>query len=86
MKKVFLIMFLAIGMMSCTKQDIAKNYGGTYTVELPKGKKLINATWKDSELWFLTRDRRSNETPETYQFKEDSNWDVLEGTVLIVEQ
>ena len=86
MKKLFLLTFLVIGMMSCTRQQMAKEFGGNYTVNLPVGQKLINVTWKEKELWYLTRDRHQNEPIETYTFKEDSNWDVMEGTVTIVER
>jgi hypothetical protein len=39
-----------------------------------------------SELWYLVRDRRENESPESYEFAEKSSWGILEGKVEFVEQ
>jgi hypothetical protein len=55
-------------------------------IDLPKGEKLIEATWKGEDLWYLTRPMRSNESPEIYIFREDSSFGVMEGTVTFKEQ
>ena len=70
---------------SCTSNEMAKQYGGTTQIDLPTNQKLVNATWKDNELWYLTRQMKQEETAETYQFKEKSSYGIMEGTVLIVE-
>jgi len=72
-------------MTSCTSNEMAKQYGGTTKIDLPTNQKLVNATWKDNELWYLTRTMKQDETAETYKFKEKSNYNIMEGTVLIVE-
>lgn len=69
----------------CTEQTIAREWGGTYEIELPKGEKLIEVTWKDANLFYLTRPMHDDEYPETYKFQEDSEWGVWEGTVIIKE-
>ena len=33
---------------SCTEQHMARRYGGKLKIELPKGEKLIMATWKEA--------------------------------------
>lgn len=85
MKKVFIGVFLALIVGGCTGNMCAKSYGGTMTVELPKGMKLVNATWKSSNLWYLYRQAKHNENPQTYYFKEDSNFGVVEGKVVFKE-
>jgi len=50
----------------------AKSYSGEMTVELQKGQKLVNATWKDADLWYLTKDMNPSDKAETYTFKENS--------------
>jgi len=62
-----------------------KRFGGTAELELPANTKLINVTWKDDELWTLTREMKVDESPETYKFTEDSKWGILEGTYVIKE-
>jgi hypothetical protein len=60
--------------------------GGNMTVELEKDQKLINCSWKQTDLWVLTRVRKEGEQPDTYKYTEKSTYGVLEGTVTIVEK
>ena len=62
-----------------------RQFGGNEELHLPADKKLINATWKNSSLWMLTRPMKSDEVPEVYDFIESSNLDIFEGTVHIIE-
>lgn len=70
----------------CNQNQRAKNFGGTAKIELQKNQKLVTATWKDNNLWILTRPMRESETPENYTFKEESSFGVLQGTVFISEK
>ncbi|MNN85818.1 hypothetical protein D3C81_2031510 [compost metagenome] len=72
-------------MLTGCANGCARKWGGTENVNLPEGKKLINVSWKDSDLWILTRDMKENEEPETYEYIESSNLGVLEGKVIIKE-
>lgn len=77
----------ALGTTGCTEQQRARALGGNATVELKPGQKLVNATWKgESDLWLLTRQRRTGEAPERYVFEESSSWGVMEGRVVIIEK
>ena len=88
MKKKLIGLFL-IGLTfgSCITgcNTVAKNFGGSMTVDLPKGKKLVEITWKDDSLWYVTKDMKEDDVEETYEFKEDSQWGAMEGTVTIKE-
>jgi len=86
MKKLILVLVIIFALQSCTQNQRAKNFGGTIKVELPTNKKLITATWKNDELWYLVRERRENETKETYEFFEDSSFGVMEGKVVFIEK
>jgi len=81
---------IAILSLTACENQLAKTFGGKMTVELEKDQKLVNASWKTSEstssLWLLTRVRKADEQPETYQYIEKSTFGVLEGTVTIVEK
>ena len=74
---------MVLGLTGC--QYGAKNFGGDYTISLPKGQKLVNVTWKDTDLWYLTKPMTESDKAETYSFKEDSTFGVMEGTVTIIE-
>ena len=53
---------------------------------LDPGVKLINVTWKDTNMWMLTRPRTVGEKIETYRFTEKSQFGQLEGTIIIKER
>lgn len=86
MKKFLLIALLAMTSFGCSQNEIAKQFGGTMEVTIPANEKFVNVTWKDTNLWVVTRPRKAGETPETYNFKENSPLGILEGTVKITEQ
>lgn len=85
MKKILVILLVTISLVSCTENTRVKNFGGEGTINLPKGEKLVNITWKESQVWYLTRPMNSTDVPETYKFREKSSYGVLEGTYNIVE-
>jgi len=83
-KKSIVILTVIAMLTGC--HAATRNYGGSMTLELPKGQKLEEITWKDdSALWYLTRPMRDDEQPETHTFKADTEWGVFEGTVTIIE-
>jgi hypothetical protein len=85
MKKVFLAIGVIAMLGSCTDNNRVKNWGGEGTINLPKGRKLVNVTWKNTQVWYLTRPMTSTDVAETYQFHEESSWGVMEGTYNIIE-
>lgn len=80
---IILIFDICIMLAGCN--PVARKMGGDMTIHLKPGEKLVNVTWKETSLWFLTRPMKAEDNVETYKFKEDSTWGVLEGTVTIVE-
>ncbi len=96
MKKILTVWISAITVMTlifgCNEQEMARNYGGTETIVLEKGARLVNITWKSSgangttasSLWILTK--QDTTKPVTYSFKEKSGFGVMEGQVIIKEQ
>jgi len=85
-KKMLAFLLLIAMTVGCTENSRAKSFGGTAKMELPAGQKLVVVTWKDEDLWVLTRDMRDGETAESYKFQEESSWGVWEGTYLITEK
>lgn len=85
MKKILAIALVAISLASCTENSRVKNWGGEGTINLPKGRKLVNVTWKETQIWYLTRPMDSTDVAETYQFHEESSYGVMEGTYNIIE-
>lgn len=86
--KLFSVALLTISTMflaGCTENIRAKTLGGTAIETLAPNTKLVNVTWKDDELWILTRPSRPGENPETYKFIEKSRFGIIEGKVVIRE-
>jgi hypothetical protein len=93
MKKIIGISLMVIAVLifvstlsSCTKNQRVKRFGGSATIELPAGQKLIHCTWKDANLWYLTRPMNQKDSAEVYTFQEKSNFGMVEGTYIIKEQ
>lgn len=88
MKKIFLLAILSISiyLTGCTEQERAKSFGGDMTLDLPVNYKLEEITWKDDNLWYLTRPMRDDEEAEVHTFKQDSVFGVFEGTITIIEK
>lgn len=85
MKNIILIITLVIGLSGCTDNERARSFGGTETVNLPKGQRLVNATWKETDLWYLTEPMPTGYVPQTKTFHEKSTYGAWEGTVIFHE-
>ena len=79
-----MIICLTLSLGSC-EQQITRQYGGTTTINLEKGEKLIEVTWKGGDLWYLVEDMDSDYIPKVKTFKESSQFGMLEGKVVFIE-
>ena len=82
---IFACIILIGTIVGCTSNIRAKVYGGTANINLPPNTKFINATWKEANLWYVTRAMRTNEVAETYIFQESSSFGLVEGKVVFIE-
>lgn len=85
MKKIIIVLVVSVFIQSCTENMKAKNFGGSAEVSLPANQKLVNVTWKDDDLWYITRPMHPTDSAETYTFHEESSFGVWEGTYTIKE-
>lgn len=79
---IFITMLL---MTSCTQNQRAKNWGGTATINIQNGQRLIDVTWKGDQIWYLTDDMPDGYEPKKYNFIEESSFGMMEGKVVFVE-
>lgn len=89
MKKIKIVALsaaLVLCLFGCTENDRARKFGGTMEVLLKPNQKLVNVTWKENELWYLTKKMTQSDVAETYEFQEDSRWGMVQGTVVLIEQ
>lgn len=80
------VVFFAFGLMrGCSNQSMTRSYGGEMEVALEPNQKLIEITWKDDSLWYLTREMKEDEEAEDYKFQEKDPLGIWEGTVIVHE-
>ena len=85
MKKLIVILLMFLCLTSCD-QSITRTMGGTTKIELEPGEKLVEATWKGDDIWYLVEPMDSNYVPKTKTFKESSRIGLLEGKVIFYEK
>jgi hypothetical protein len=86
MKKMFVFLSVMVMFASCTDNERVKIFGGTANLTIPQNEKFVNVTWKEFDLWVITKTRTPLDTTyDTYTFKEHSKHGVLEGTYVITE-
>ena len=85
MKKLIVILLMFLFLTSCD-QSITRSMGGTTKIELEPGEKLVEATWKGDDIWYLVEPMDSDYVPKTKTFKESSRIGVLEGKVIFYEK
>lgn len=78
MKKLLFVLTLVTLITSCTENQRARNWGGTENVTLKPNEVLLNATWKETNLWILTRDTTTGIT----HFREKSEHGLIEGEIV----
>ena len=77
---------LFVVVVSSCENFATRNLGGSQTIELEKGQRLVEITFKNNDLWILTEPMDSDYVPKTKTFYEDSNFGVMEGKISIIEQ
>jgi hypothetical protein len=70
MRKILLGLVLGLGLISCTENSRVKHFGGSGDIHLPTGQKLVNVTWKENQIWYLSRPMKKDEEEETEHRKE----------------
>jgi hypothetical protein len=85
MKKLLVLVGLIAILSSCTEQQVKKQYGGTIEIKLPAGEKLMEATWKGEDLFYLTEPMEEGYEPKVKMFREHSSWGVMETNVKFIE-
>lgn len=83
---VIVVLVLGFGLLrACSAQSITKNWGGEMDVSLEPNQKLVEVTWKDDSMWFLTKEMTDVDIAENYKFYEKDVMGILEGCVNISE-
>lgn len=87
MKKSLKILFVCalFAFCSCTEQEKASNFGGESSIDVPYGEEVINAFWKDDDVWYLTKPMDDNYNPQVKVLRQQSPYGLYRGTVYFYE-
>lgn len=80
-----MILGSALFIIGCTENQRARKFGGTMTLDIEKGRKVITVSFKEADLWVLTREARADEKPEELHLTEKSNFGLMEGKIILKE-
>lgn len=83
---IVIALFFAIIFTACTDNRMAREYGGTQTITLEPGYKLVEATWKGDNLWYLVEPMEEGYIPSKKEFIESSSYGLYEGKVVFIER
>ena len=73
------VLLCAVFISSCTKNKRARTFGGKEEITLKANEKLLNITWKETNMWVLTEDTLTH----IKYFRENSSWGVWEGEIIV---
>ena len=89
MKKFLVTVIVSIvivfSFLSCTENQRARIFGGTAIVNVEPGKKVIMATWKNEDLFYMVEDMDSDYVPHEKTLIESSSFGVIESKVIFKE-
>lgn len=81
------LVILVVGCGFLSPQSCVGSWGADITVEIEPGERLETATWRDDELWYLTRHLRPGESPERHiLYQRKPGIGRAEGTVTFEER
>lgn len=85
-KRVFVMVlaFILLTVSGC-QQMMTKSLGGNMTINLEPNLKLEEITWKNDNLWYLTKPMVDSDIAEIHTFQKKSELGIFEGSVIIIE-
>lgn len=70
---------------SCSENQRARKFGGEMIIRLKPGEKLMMATWKESNLFYLTEPMEEGYIPKEKNFYENSSYGLWQTHVKFIE-
>lgn len=85
MKKIILIAMVALMAASCTEQQLTRDFGGTMTINVEPNKRVMMATWKNSDLFYMVEDMPTDYEPHDKVLIESSSFGIMESKIIFHE-
>lgn len=89
MKKFFGICIVCLAFIlsfsSCTENQRARTFGGIAIIEVEKGQKVMMATWKNNDLFYMTEEMEPDYRPHDKTLVESSSFGIIESKVVFKE-
>ena len=87
MKKIltFISLVICICCISCTEQERARQFGGTATIDVEPGYRVMMATWKGDDLFYMVEEMPSDYEPHDKMLIESSSYGLIESKTIFKE-
>lgn len=88
MKRIIFILcalVLIVASTSCTETQRVRALGGTSTVNVEPGKRIMSATWNGENLFYLVEDMPRDYTPQDKELIESSEYGIIESKIIFHE-
>lgn len=82
---ILLILVLSFSFLGCSSISNSFNRE-TMTITLEPNRKMVSITYKDKNMWILTKEMKSTDIVEIYNFEEYSKYGILDGKLIIKEK
>ena len=86
MKKIISFILISILITGCTSNQRTKMFGGTETIDVEQGKRVVMATWESDKVFYVIEDMPSDYTPQDKKLIEVSSFGIFESEVIFHEQ
>lgn len=84
-KKLFLIAAILLIMTACTKQSRVRNFGGSERIQVKSGYRVMMATWKNNDLFYMLEPMHEGYEPTEKYLIESSSFGIWESEIIFVE-
>ena len=82
--RLIVISALALTLAGCD-QVLVRSGWSNMTINLPCGQKYVNASWKETEIWYAYRPANPGEAYATVTYKQQTPTNIMSGSVKFVE-
>ena len=88
MKKILTFISLVICICcisSCTEQERTRRFGGTTTIDVEPGYRVMMATWKGKDLFYMVEEMPDDYVPHDKTLIESSSYGIIESKIIFKE-
>ena len=82
---IILLIVISLFWILIPENTVARKLGGTLEINVEPGQKVMMATFKESDLFYMTEPMDSGYTPKIKTLHEKSKYGIIESKVKFIE-